>query len=195
MCVSRPVTCDSVTPWTVARQAPLCPWDSPGRNTGVGCHALFQGIFPTWGMNLGLLVIKSTEISQQDRSSASNPKETTTDRLAVPLDRCEVGKNVRGVSSRPWTRAPGLSPYRVGSRTPRLSAWRNFPDLSAEAWTPRAARQFCWAGQTGICGTGFWGGQSYPEEELQTRAEGPHELSEGSEPTQRKCCRMSWWPV
>ena len=29
----------------------LCPWDSPGRNTGVGCHALLQGIFPTWGLN------------------------------------------------------------------------------------------------------------------------------------------------
>ena len=25
----------------------LCPWDFPGKNTGVGCHALFQGIFPT----------------------------------------------------------------------------------------------------------------------------------------------------
>ena len=23
----------------------LCPWDSPGRSTGVGCHALLQGIF------------------------------------------------------------------------------------------------------------------------------------------------------
>ena len=25
----------------------LCPWDSPGKNTGVGCRALLQGIFPT----------------------------------------------------------------------------------------------------------------------------------------------------
>ena len=25
----------------------LCPWNSPGKNTGVGCHALLQGIFPT----------------------------------------------------------------------------------------------------------------------------------------------------
>ena len=25
----------------------LCPWDSVGKNTGVGCHALLQGIFPT----------------------------------------------------------------------------------------------------------------------------------------------------
>ena len=29
-----------VTPWTVACQAPLCPWDSPGNNTEVVCHLL-----------------------------------------------------------------------------------------------------------------------------------------------------------
>ena len=28
----------------------LCPWDSPGKNTGVGCHFLFQGVFPTPGI-------------------------------------------------------------------------------------------------------------------------------------------------
>ena len=34
----------------------LCPWiDSPGKNTGVGCHALLQGIFPTQGSNVRLL--------------------------------------------------------------------------------------------------------------------------------------------
>ena len=33
----------------------LCPWDSLGKNTGVGCHFLLQGIFPTQGSNLGLL--------------------------------------------------------------------------------------------------------------------------------------------
>ena len=27
---------------------------SPGKNTGVGCHALLQGIFPTQGLNIGL---------------------------------------------------------------------------------------------------------------------------------------------
>ena len=32
----------------------LCPWNSPGRNTGVGCHALFHGIFPTQGSNPGI---------------------------------------------------------------------------------------------------------------------------------------------
>ena len=33
----------------------LCPWDAPGKNPGVGCHSLLQGIFPTQGLNLGLL--------------------------------------------------------------------------------------------------------------------------------------------
>ena len=33
----------------------LCPWDSPGKNAGVGCHAFLQGIFPTQGLNPSLL--------------------------------------------------------------------------------------------------------------------------------------------
>ena len=32
----------------------LYPWDSPGKNIGVGCHSLFQGIFPTQRLKLGL---------------------------------------------------------------------------------------------------------------------------------------------
>ena len=33
----------------------LCPWNSPGKNTGMGCHSLLQGIFPTQGSNMYLL--------------------------------------------------------------------------------------------------------------------------------------------
>ena len=33
----------------------FCPWGSPGKNIGVGCHAFLQGIFPTQGSNPGLL--------------------------------------------------------------------------------------------------------------------------------------------
>ena len=29
----------------------MSPWDSPGKNTIVGCHAILQGIFPTQGSN------------------------------------------------------------------------------------------------------------------------------------------------
>ena len=45
------LSCDglSLAPWTVAHQ------DFPGKNTGVGCHSLLQGIFLTQELNLGLL--------------------------------------------------------------------------------------------------------------------------------------------
>ena len=33
----------------------LCPWDFPGKNTGVVCHFLLQAIFPTQGSNPSLL--------------------------------------------------------------------------------------------------------------------------------------------
>ena len=33
----------------------LCAWDSPGKNTGVGCHAFLQGIFLTQRLDLCLL--------------------------------------------------------------------------------------------------------------------------------------------
>ena len=41
-----------VTLWTVDHQ---CPQDFPGKNTGVGCHFLLQGNFPSQGSNLCLL--------------------------------------------------------------------------------------------------------------------------------------------
>ena len=53
--VSCSVVSDSL--WSHGLQAArlLWPWNSLGKNTGVGCHFLFQGIFPTQGSNLGLL--------------------------------------------------------------------------------------------------------------------------------------------
>ena len=40
----------------------LCPWNSPGKNTGVGCHAFLQRIFPTLGSNLSLLWLDSLDL-------------------------------------------------------------------------------------------------------------------------------------
>ena len=37
-----------------------CPWDSPGKNAGVGCHSLLQGISQTQGLNLHLLHCRQT---------------------------------------------------------------------------------------------------------------------------------------
>ena len=46
-----------VTPWAIQLSKALCPWDSPGENTGVGFCALLQGIFPTQGSSLNLLCL------------------------------------------------------------------------------------------------------------------------------------------
>ena len=48
-----PTLCNHVDCMEPARL--LCPWDSLGKNTGVGCHALLQGIFLTQGSNPGVL--------------------------------------------------------------------------------------------------------------------------------------------
>ena len=47
--------CPTLQPYGPQPARLLCPWDSPGMNTGVGCHRLLQGIFPTQGCNLCLL--------------------------------------------------------------------------------------------------------------------------------------------
>ena len=43
------------TPWAVACTRLLHPWEFLDKSTGVGCHFLLQGIFPTQGSNPGLL--------------------------------------------------------------------------------------------------------------------------------------------
>ena len=38
---------DSLQPHGRQPTSLLCPWDSPGKNSGVGFHALLKGIFST----------------------------------------------------------------------------------------------------------------------------------------------------
>ena len=66
-CYIASVVSDSLRPhglgtatWSFLCRRPtslLCPWDSPGKNTGVGGRFLLQGIFPTQGSNPHLLCL------------------------------------------------------------------------------------------------------------------------------------------
>ena len=47
--------CDFLRSYGLQPTRFLCPWNSPGKNAGVGCHSLLQGIFLTQGLNRGLL--------------------------------------------------------------------------------------------------------------------------------------------
>ena len=46
-----PTVCDPMEPARL-----FCPWNFPGKSTGVGYHSLLQGIFLTQGLNLDFLI-------------------------------------------------------------------------------------------------------------------------------------------
>ena len=51
-----------------------CPWDSPGKNTGVGCCALLQGIFLTQGSNPRLLRFQHWQAGSLPLAPPGQPK-------------------------------------------------------------------------------------------------------------------------
>ena len=57
----------------------LCPWDFPGKNTGMGHHFLLQGIFPTQGSNLcvspALAAFSDLEHNREQELGAENYAE------------------------------------------------------------------------------------------------------------------------
>ena len=53
----------------------LCPWDSPSKNTGVGCHALLQGIFLTQGLNLHLLCLLCWRVGSLPLAPPGKPNQ------------------------------------------------------------------------------------------------------------------------
>ena len=66
---SHSVISDSLQPLGLHLTMLLCPWDFPGKNSGVGCHFLLWRIFPTQGLKPGLLNWRQTicHLSHQGR--------------------------------------------------------------------------------------------------------------------------------
>ena len=62
-------------------------WDSPGKNTGVGCHALLQGIFPTQGLSPGLPHCRQILYHLSHQGSRRKPLRLTFGRTARSLPR------------------------------------------------------------------------------------------------------------
>ena len=64
------------TPWIAACTKLLRPWDFQGKSTGVGCHFLFQGIFPTQGLNPGLSHCRQTLYHLSHQGSPCGERES-----------------------------------------------------------------------------------------------------------------------
>ena len=84
LCHSTPL--DTPLPWTQKPARLLCPGDSSGKNTGVGCHALFQGIFLTQEPNLCLLRLLHWQVSLYHQSHLGSPPNAQTQNLAFFYD-------------------------------------------------------------------------------------------------------------
>ena len=56
-CEVASVVSDSMGPYRLQPARLLCPWNSPGKNIGVGFHAILQGISPTQASNPHLLCL------------------------------------------------------------------------------------------------------------------------------------------
>ena len=54
----------------------LCPWDSPGKNTGVGSCALLQGVSSTQGLNLRLLHLLRWQVGSVPLVPPGKPLES-----------------------------------------------------------------------------------------------------------------------
>ena len=52
--------------------------DSPGENTGEGCHALLQGIFPTWDSNPPFLCLLHWQVYSLSLTPSGKPEECYT---------------------------------------------------------------------------------------------------------------------
>ena len=70
--------------------------DSPGKNTGVGCHALLQGIFPTQDSNLSL-ESPALEIAFFTTAAAAAKSLQSCPTLCDPIDGSPPGSAVPGI--------------------------------------------------------------------------------------------------
>ena len=84
----------------------LCPWHFPGKNPGVGCHFLLQGIYLTQGSNPSLPQCRQILYCQSHQNSNRNPQSFRTE---------ESENRVRGKHSCwKWKGNLGKEGYREG---------------------------------------------------------------------------------
>ena len=65
VCVSRSVASDSSRPHGLYSARLLCPWGSPGKNTGVGCHARLQKVCSHPGIEPGSPTLQADSLPSE----------------------------------------------------------------------------------------------------------------------------------
>ena len=78
--VSRSLMFDSLQPHGLQSTRLFCPWDSPGKNIGVGCHSLLQGNLPDSGIKPRSPALQAIlyGLSHQTLNQAPKPYEVVS---------------------------------------------------------------------------------------------------------------------
>ena len=126
MCMCCVLSCSFMSDslWSHELQATglLCPWDFPGKNSGVGCHALLQGIFPSQGSNSSLLHLQHWQAGSLPHSHLGSPHTyihivvvyswVVSDSFATPWTVAHQVPLFMGFSRQEyWSGLPSPSPY------------------------------------------------------------------------------------
>ena len=82
------VMSNSLRPYGPQSTRLLCPWDSPDKNTGVDCHVLLQGIFPTQGSNPHLLCLVHWQAGSSSLASPGKPFQNCADHRKTTTNFC-----------------------------------------------------------------------------------------------------------
>ena len=112
----------------------FCPWDSPGKNTGVGCHALLQGIFPTQGWNPRLLRLLRWQTGSLPLAPPGKPQSFLRV-LQMLLGECVTVQHCRGHHL-----TPGIakhSAYPMWSSGSHIGTCIFWPFLTLSAALPK----------------------------------------------------------
>ena len=112
--LSHSVVSDSLWPHGLEPARLLCPWDFPGKSTGLRWHFLLQGIFLTQGSSLRLLhgQVDSSPLESQ----MNNRHSLITQYLQKVSQQCHRACSILV----PW---PGIKPTPAALAARRLNHW------------------------------------------------------------------------
>ena len=110
------------------------PWDSPGKNTGVGCHSLLQGGLPNPGIEPGSPALQADSLPSEPQGTLiQHVNEVRGAETIGPssLEEEREGQEERGARLGPQGQLLGgalqSGPSLVGSNPPNISGgvWTN----------------------------------------------------------------------
>ena len=100
--VSHSVVSNSLQPHGLQPVRFLCPWNFPGKNTGVGCHFLLQGIVLTQGLNPGLPHCRKTLYNLRHQRSSLLEKCKSKLQCDITSHQTEWASSNKSTSNKCW---------------------------------------------------------------------------------------------